>query len=195
MFAKGDTFLGIEGPQNFKIKISEEPETKTIRIAGTVNDSIVDGPGLRFTVFTQGCPHHCAGCHNPQTWDFDGGKVVEISEIVEKLRKNPLLSGVTLSGGEPFMQAKECAEIAKEAHGMGLNVWTYMGYTWDDLTGMIKRPPQWGMLLNETDVLVDGPFIQEGKSLDLLYRGSRNQRLIDVKKSIDERRVVLWEPD
>jgi anaerobic ribonucleoside-triphosphate reductase activating protein len=78
---------------------------------------------------------------------------------------------------------------------MGLNVWTYTGYTWDDLTGMIKRPPQWWMLLKETDVLVDGPFIQEEKSLDLLYRGSRNQRLIDVQKSLSEGKIVLWVPE
>ena len=169
--------------------------SKFIRIAGTVNDSIVDGPGLRFTVFTQGCPHHCEGCHNPQTWDFDGGKTVEIAEIVEKMRKNPLLSGVTLSGGEPFMQADACAKIAEAAHGMGLNVWTYTGHTWEMLTEVAKRPPGWVTLLKETDVLVDGPFVKDQKSLELLYRGSQNQRLIDVKKSLDAGTVVLWEPD
>ena len=214
MFGKGDLFLEIERPQNLKIKISLNKggaiksdgiridmgddahemvgPPKAIRIAGVVNDSIVDGPGLRFTVFTQGCPHHCEGCHNPQTWDFDGVKVVEIAEIVEKIRKNRLLTGITLSGGEPFMQALECAEIAREAHGLGLSVWTYTGYTWEKITGMVGDRPQWWALLKETDVLVDGPFIQEEKSLDLLYRGSRNQRLIDVKKSIYAGRVVLW---
>ena len=192
MFGKGDAYLEIAGPQNLKIKIPENPEKAgTIRIAGVVNDSIVDGPGLRFTVFTQGCPHHCAGCHNPQTWDFEGGNVVEIGEIVRKIEKNPLLSGVTLSGGEPFMQAYACAEIAKAAYGMGMNVWTYTGYTWEKILGM----PQFWALLIETDVLVDGPFIQEQKSMDLLYRGSRNQRLIDVKKSIDAGKVILWVPD
>ena len=192
MFGKDDLVLEIGGPQNLKIKIPANPEKAgTIRIAGTMNDSIVDGPGLRFTVFTQGCPHHCEGCHNPQTWDFKGGKDVEIAEIVEKMRRNPLLSGVTLSGGEPFMQAEACAEIAEAAHGMGLNVWTYTGYTWEEIVG---RPQFWNLLI-ETDVLVDGPFVKEQKSLDLLYRGSRNQRLIDVKKSIDAGRVVLWESD
>ncbi len=167
----------------------------TIRIAGTANDSIVDGPGLRFTVFAQGCLHHCAGCHNPQTWEEDGGETVEIAGIVEKIRRNPLLSGVTLSGGEPFMQAAECAEIAKAAHGMGLNVWTYTGYTWEELERKMKSVPRFRTLLMETDVLVDGPFIQGQRSLELLYRGSRNQRLIDVQKSLAAGKAMLWTPE
>ena len=103
-----------------------------LRIAGTVNDSIVDGPGIRFTIFTQGCPHHCEGCHNPQTHDFNGGEIVEADEIIEKIKKNPLLDGVTFSGGEPFCQAETLADIGKEIKSLGLNVITYTGYTFDE---------------------------------------------------------------
>lgn len=152
-----------------------------IRIAGTVNDSIVDGPGFRFTVFTQGCPHHCPGCHNPQTHDFSGGKEADTSEILAKIRKNPLLDGITLSGGEPFCQAEACTELAKGAHAAGLNVWCYTGYTFEDIcTGK----QEWTELLENVDVLVDGPFLLEKRTLECKFRGSSNQRLIDVRKSL-----------
>ena len=148
-----------------------------IRIAGTVDDSIVDGPGIRYTVFVQGCSHHCPGCHNPHTHDFAGGRVVDTEEIVAQLRGNPLLDGLTLSGGEPFEQPDACAELARQAHALGLNVWCYTGYMYEQLlAGDASRQA----LLSELDVLVDGPFLLAERSLDLLYRGSRNQRLIDV---------------
>ena len=148
-----------------------------IRIAGTVDDSIVDGPGIRYTVFVQGCSHHCPGCHNPHTHDFAGGRVVDTEEIVAQMRGNPLLDGLTLSGGEPFEQPDACAELARQAHALGLNVWCYTGYKYEQLlAGDASRQA----LLSELDVLVDGPFLLAERSLDLLYRGSRNQRLIDV---------------
>ena len=148
-----------------------------IRIAGTVDDSIVDGPGIRYTVFVQGCSHHCPGCHNPHTHDFAGGRVVDTEEIVAQLRGNPLLDGLTLSGGEPFEQPDACAELARQAHALGLNVWCYTGYKYEQLlAGDASRQA----LLSELDVLVDGPFLLAERSLDLLYRGSRNQRIIDV---------------
>ncbi len=148
-----------------------------IRIAGTVDDSIVDGPGIRYTVFVQGCSHHCPGCHNPHTHDFAGGRVVDTGEIVAQMRGNPLLDGLTLSGGEPFEQPDACAELARQAHALGLNVWCYTGYKYEQLlAGDASRQA----LLSELDVLVDGPFLLAERSLDLLYRGSRNQRLIDV---------------
>ena len=159
-----------------------------IRIFGTVNDSIVDGQGLRYTVFTQGCPHGCPGCHNPESHDFEGGKVVDTQDIIDQIKKNPLLDGVTLSGGEPFCQPEACLEIARAVHGMGLNVWAYSGYTYEQLK---EKAPE---LLNEVDVLVDGPFILAQRSLELKFKGSRNQRLIDVKRSLKEEKVVLWEP-
>ena len=148
-----------------------------IRIAGTVDDSIVDGPGIRYTVFVQGCSHHCPGCHNPHTHDFAGGRVVDTEELVAQMRENPLLDGLTLSGGEPFEQPDACAELARQAHALGLNVWCYTGYKYEQLlAGDASRQA----LLSELDVLVDGPFLLAERSLDLLYRGSRNQRLIDV---------------
>ena len=161
-----------------------------MRIANTVSDSIVDGPGLRFTVFTQGCPHHCPGCHNPETHDPAGGREVSVEELAEEMGKNPLTDGLTLSGGDPFCQAAECAALARLAHEKGLNVWTYTGYTYErllegDLPGALE-------LLEQTDVLVDGPFLLAEKSYEALFRGSANQRLIDVKQSKAAGHVVLW---
>ena len=112
-----------------------------IRIAGLVNDSIVDGPGFRFSVFTQGCPHHCPGCHNPQTHDFNGGKDMETEEIVRQFSQNPLLDGITLSGGEPFCQCDACAELAGAAKKLGLNVWAYSGYSF--VRDSVVMPRQW----------------------------------------------------
>ena len=162
-----------------------------MRIANTVNDSIVDGHGLRYAVFTQGCPHRCPGCHNPDTHDPAGGRDASLEELIAGLQRNPLAEGLTLSGGEPFFQAAECAALAELAHRMGRNVWTYTGYTYETLTA--RNDPDWNALLAATDVLVDGPFLEKEKSYELHFRGSRNQRLIDVPASRKAGRVVLWE--
>ena len=162
-----------------------------IRIARTVSDSIVDGPGLRFTVFTQGCPHACPGCHNPETHDPAGGRDADTDELIAKMKKNPLLSGLTLSGGDPMGQPLPCLELARAAHGMGLTVWTYTGWTYEALTE--ENDPDRVALLRETDVLIDGPFIQTQRSLELTFCGSRNQRLIDMKKTIANGEVARWE--
>lgn len=154
-----------------------------IRIAGLVNDSIVDGPGFRFTVFTQGCPHACLGCHNPQTHDFSAGTVTDTEEILDKIKKNPLLDGITLSGGEPFCQSEACAEIARNARKLGLNVWSYSGYTFEEL---VSGKEEWKILLRELDVLVDGRFELEKRTLECRFRGSWNQRLIDVQASLKQ---------
>ena len=161
-----------------------------MRIANTVSDSIVDGPGLRFTVLTQGCPLHCPGCHNPDTHDPVAGREASVAELAEQMGKNPLTDGLTLSGGEPFCQGTECAALARIAREKGLNVWVYTGYTYErllegDLPGALE-------LLEITDVLVDGPFLLAEKSYEALFRGSSNQRLIDVKQSRQEGKVVLW---
>ena len=144
-----------------------------MRIAGIVQDSIVDGDGIRLTIFTQGCPHRCPGCHNPETHDFNGGRTVDTSEIIAMMDNNPMLDGVTLSGGEPFCQPGACLEIAAAAHLKGLNVWCYTGYTIEELEG---HP-----LLNEVDVLVDGRYVEEQRTLELPFRGSRNQRIIVLR--------------
>lgn len=162
------------------------------RIFGTAEDSIVDGPGIRYTVFVQGCPHRCPGCHNPESHDFHGGREATTEEIIAQMKANPLLDGLTLSGGEPMCSPEACTELAEAAVGAGLNVWCYTGFTWEYLIG--DRDPARMALLRAVDVLVDGPFHQEERSLELLYRGSRNQRLIDVAKSMQEDRVILWQP-
>ena len=163
-----------------------------IRIAGTVDDSIVDGPGFRYTVFTQGCSHHCPGCHNPETHDFAGGRTVDTDAIVAQMRANPLLDGLTLSGGDPMEQPAPCAELARQAHALGLNVWCYTGYTLEQL--LQEADPDRMALLRETDVLVDGPFLLAQRSLELKYCGSRNQRRIAVKKTLSSGVPTLWEP-
>lgn len=160
-----------------------------IRINGTVNDSIVDGPGLRFAVFTQGCPHDCPGCHNPETHDRAGGRMDDTDALIQRMRENPLLLGLTLSGGEPFLQPEACLALARGARALGLDVWAYSGYTYEALMGMGEAVQA---LLGACDVLVDGPFIQAQRSLDLSFRGSRNQRLIDLKASREAGRVCLW---
>ena len=158
-----------------------------MRIAGLTQDSIVDGPGFRFTVFVQGCAHHCEGCHNPQTHDSAGGKEMTTDEIIREMRSNPLTDGLTLSGGEPFDQSEDCLTLVRAARESGLNVWSYSGYLFEQLLADEKK----SQLLKELDVLVDGPFILSQRSLALAWRGSRNQRVIDVQKSLAAGEVIL----
>ncbi|MDR2665477.1 MAG: anaerobic ribonucleoside-triphosphate reductase activating protein [Oscillospiraceae bacterium] len=160
-----------------------------MRVAGIVQDSIVDGPGLRFTVFAQGCPHRCEGCHNPQTHDPGGGEERDTRDMIAEMLRNPLTDGLTLSGGEPFAQAGECAEIAQAAKNAGLDVWTYTGYAFEELRVLAERDTGAAELLRLTDVLVDGRFILARRSLELRWRGSGNQRLIDVPKTLERKEV------
>lgn len=158
-----------------------------VNLAGIVPDSIVDGPGLRTTLFAQGCPHHCAGCHNPETWDFSGGYEVTVEKILDIVRLNPLSRGVTFSGGEPFAQAKGFAEIAKALKQSGYEVASYSGYSFEEL---VNGTDDQKKLLQYLDVLIDGPFVLAEKSLELPFRGSRNQRIIDVPKSLGSGETV-----
>ena len=164
-----------------------------MRIAGIMDDSIVDGPGLRLTVFTQGCTHNCPGCHNPESHDRNGGKERSVAEIIEMIDDNPLLDGVTLSGGDPFCQPGDSALIAAAAKERGLNVWTYSGWTFEQLIKMAETDQAVLDLLKNTDVLVDGPFILAQRSLEVKWRGSRNQRLIDVARSLSAGAAVELE--
>ena len=165
-----------------------------MRIANTVSDSIVDGPGLRFTVFTQGCPHRCPGCHNPQTHAYEGGFWVAVGPLLARMEENPLLDGLSLSGGEPFCQAAALAPLAAAARARGYHVMAWTGCTLEAL--LRAGRPDWEALLRALDVLVDGPFVEAEKSYAALFRGSANQRLIDVPKSLAAGAVVLWErPD
>ncbi len=163
-----------------------------IRIAGIETESIVDGPGYRLAVFTQGCPHDCPGCHNPQTHAFDGGTLRDTEEIIALLGKNPLVRGVTLTGGEPMMQPSPLCLIAEAAREKGMNVWCYTGFTLEKLLAENRGDRM--RLLRLVDVLVDGPFLSHERSLDLLYRGSKNQRLIDMPNTLASGEVCLYEP-
>ena len=164
-----------------------------LRIAGTVNDSIVDGPGIRFTIFVQGCPHNCKGCHNPQTHDFAGGSVTTTEALLEKIKGNPLLDGVTFSGGEPFCQAEALAALGNEIKKLGLDIITYTGYTFEKLYGE-RAQNHWGELLAVTDYLIDGPFILEQKDWEIKFRGSSNQRYIDCQDSLRNGKAIETEP-
>jgi anaerobic ribonucleoside-triphosphate reductase activating protein len=162
-----------------------------LRISGTIEESIVDGKGIRFVIFTQGCPHNCPGCHNPQTHDFSGGRVADISTLFGEIVENPLLKGVTFSGGEPFCQPAPLAELANRLRARKLDITTYTGYTLEQLQE--KNDPNINALLEQTDVLIDGRFIQEQKDLTLLFRGSSNQRVIDMNRTRETGQIVLCE--
>ena len=163
-----------------------------IRIAGFEPESIVDGPGYRFALFTQGCPHGCPECHNPETHDPAGGRLIDTQEIIDRLGKNPLVRGVTLSGGEPMMQAQALCEIAQAARDKGMSVWCYTGFTLEALQRENRADRM--ALLALVDVLVDGPFVAARRSLDLLYCGSTNQRLIDMAATRAAGEIRLYTP-
>ena len=160
-----------------------------IRIAGTVDDSIVDGEGLRYTIFVQGCPRRCPGCHNPETQCFEGGRVVSTDELLAEIEANHLLTGVTFSGGEPFMQPVPLVEIARACHKRGLSIWSYPGFPLQEPHARHDTAVE--ALLSEVDVLVDGDCREAERDLSLMFRGSRNQRVIDMKASRKQKRLVL----
>jgi anaerobic ribonucleoside-triphosphate reductase activating protein len=166
-----------------------ERRTPMLNCSGIIKESIVDGDGIRYVIFTQGCPHHCVGCHNPSTWEIKTNMLISENDIIKDLKQNPLLSGVTFSGGEPFLQAEFLANIAKKIHTLGLNVWSYTGYTYEDL---LKRNDSHQIeLLNNIDVLVDGAFVLKERNLTLKFRGSNNQRVIDLNKTRELKNIVL----
>ena len=152
-----------------------------LRISGVEPESIVDGPGFRYVIFTQGCPHHCPGCHNPQTHDFAGGKLADIPAILAEVQSDPLLQGVTFSGGEPFCQPAPLCAIARAVKGMGKDLVVYSGYTLEQLLEWGKEDPAVLELLRLCDTLIDGPYIEAQRDLTLRYRGSANQRVIDLR--------------
>ena len=166
-------------------------EITTLRIAGIIRESIVDGPGIRFAVFGQGCPHNCQGCHNPDSHDFKGGYDCAIDKILEEIDKNPLLKGVTFSGGEPFCQAEEFAELGEKIRERGLSVVTFTGYTYEELLDLSNESIN--RLLEVTDLLIDGRYEADKRDLTLKFRGSSNQRIIDMKKTRETGSMVLAE--
>lgn len=161
---------------NTKSAVNDLP----LRLFGTVSESIVDGPGIRYVVFVQGCPHHCEGCHNPLSHDPEGGTPTSVRKVWEKISAMPHLDGVTFSGGEPFTHAAALAEIGRLARAKGLNVMTYSGYTYERLLEMAKSDSGVRDLLTVTNYLVDGPFVLSQRDITMKYRGSRNQRILDV---------------
>ena len=163
-----------------------------IRICGIKKHSFVDGPGTRFTLFTQGCPHCCPGCHNPETADPNAGILTDTINLITQIRETKYLDGLTLSGGDPFLQGKAIAEIAKAAGGMGLSVWAYTGWTWEELI-QNKAGDDAQKALQYVDVLVDGRFMKNRMLNAPIWRGSSNQRLIDVKQSLKTGTACIYE--
>lgn len=153
-----------------------------LRLAGIVGDSITDGPGIRLTVFVQGCPHHCPGCHNPQTWPFAGGYISTPEEVLAQIEANPLLGGVTFSGGEPFCQAAALLPLAEAIKNRGLELAVYTGYTFEEL--LTLPDPAVKQLLALTDTLIDGPYMEAERNLELNFRGSANQRILKARESL-----------
>ncbi len=167
-----------------------------IRLAsGLQKDSIVDGEGIRAVIWTQGCPHHCPGCHNPTTHDYNGGYLVEVDEIKKEINTLDDEVGVTFSGGDPFEQPEACYELAKYIHSVKLNVWCYTGYTFEELLKKSDTDSNVMNFLKEIDILVDGRFVEKLKSFEIKFRGSKNQRVIDVKKSLSNGKVILYDVD
>ena len=170
-----------------------QPNSEYIRLAADLqSDSIVDGPGLRTVIWTQGCAHHCKGCQNAQTWDFNAGGLVPISMVKEAIDELEYQDGITFSGGDPMFQPEACNELAKYCKEKGYNIWVYTGFTYEELEKMAETKPIYREFLEKIDVLVDGRFILEERDLSILFRGSRNQRLIDVPKTLKNGKVVLF---
>ena len=163
-----------------------------IRLAAHLQpDSIVDGDGIRTVIWTQGCKHNCYMCHNPETHDMNGGALIDIEEIKEEIKNLQNQDGITFSGGDPFYQSRECATLAKYIHSLGMNVWAYTGFTFEKLLELSKDDKYIMAFLREIDILVDGPFIFSQKNLNLLFRGSSNQRIIDVQSSLKSNKIVI----
>lgn len=162
-----------------------------IRLAGIAYESLVNGPGMRRVFFSQGCKHNCKGCFNPDTHDFNAGVEMDMDELIKDVIENPMLKGVTFSGGDPLERAKEFAYMAKKFKEHGLNVWSYTGYTFEYLMDNLETRPEWKEYLKYIDVLVDGKFEIENKDESLKFRGSSNQRIIDVQESLKTGMIVI----
>ena len=168
-------------------------ESKVLRMCGVEPESIVDGPGFRYVVFVQGCPHKCPGCHNPESHDFEAGFDMTVDEIWDEFCSNPHLSGMTLSGGEPFCQPEALLELAKRVKDAGKSLMSFSGWTYEELRAMKK--PAVDELLDLLDILVDGRFVEAERNLTLVYRGSENQRVIDMVKTREQGEVVLYKSE
>ena len=155
-----------------------------IRLSGIINESVVDGPGVRMVFFCQGCPLNCPGCQNPDSRDLEGGCVYSLIDLEKRITEHKFISGITLSGGEPSLQAAPCAGLAKAAKENGKNVMLYSGFTFEQLQEQMAENEDLIRLLKFTDILVDGPYLEEQRNIDLVFRGSANQRIIDIPLSL-----------
>jgi anaerobic ribonucleoside-triphosphate reductase activating protein len=164
-----------------------------IRLSGITRESVVDGLGFRYVLYAQGCPHRCKGCHNPSTHSFEGGELVDVENIVDDIKKYTMLDGITCSGGECFEKAEQFAFIAKEVKAMGLNVWAYTGYTLEEIFQYQNDRSGWNDFIKYIDVLVDGKYQEDNKDLSLCFRGSTNQRLIDMQKTLHRGELSLFQ--
>ena len=167
-------------------------DSKLIRLAGIAENSLVNGKGLRKVFFSQGCSHHCEGCFNQHTWEFAGGRMFDMDELVQKVKDEPFLDGVTFSGGDPFQQADKFAYLAKKLHEANINIWAYTGYTFEELMKLAQTNPYIKQMINNVDVIVDGRFMKDKMSENLKYCGSSNQRVIDVKSSLNKNKIILF---
>lgn len=164
-----------------------------IKIASVIDDSIVDGPGIRMTVFFQGCSHGCEGCFNKETWGFNGGHYCDVEDIYKAAMNNPLLDGITLSGGDPIYQVKGALELVKLFENTPLNIFVYTGFTFEELLEISKNNEDLQAFLEKIDYLVDGKFDITKKDISLRFRGSSNQRIINVKQSLKENKIICEE--
>ena len=161
-----------------------------IRVLDIIEDTMVDGPGFRTSIYCAGCRHKCPGCHNPQSWDFNGGRWMSTDELMKIIVADPF-ANVTFTGGDPMYQCDGFAELARAIHQQtNKDIWCYTGFSFESLITRAQRE-----LLELLDVLVDGPFVEKLRDPDLLFRGSSNQRLIDVQKTLFAGEVILWQPD
>jgi anaerobic ribonucleoside-triphosphate reductase activating protein len=163
-----------------------------IRLSGITKESVVDGLGFRYVLYAQGCPHHCKGCHNPSTHSFEGGELMDVESIVNDIKKYPMLDGITCSGGECFEQAEQFACLAKEVRAMGLNIWVYTGYTLEEILQNNNSKEGWLDFIKYINVLVDGRYQENYKDISLCFRGSTNQRIIDLQKTLYTGKLNLY---
>lgn len=170
-------------------------EKHLIRLAGIAENSLVNGPGLRKVFFSQGCTHVCKHCFNPTTWSFTGGKLVNMDELIKQVEYESFLDGVTFSGGDPFQQPQSFAYLAEHLHQLGINIWIYTGYTFEELLQLSKTNPYINKMLYNCDVIVDGLFKEELMSDQIMYRGSSNQKIIDVPLSLQKNTIITIDYD
>lgn len=166
-----------------------------LQVAGFLDNSLTNGQGLRSVLFVSGCNHRCDGCHNESMQDFTYGDKILMEEVLQRIKNNiPVIKGVTFSGGEPLEQAQVLSKLASDIKKLNLNIWCYTGFTFEEIINNISYNKQWMKLLNQIDILVDGKFEESKKDSKLRYKGSSNQRIIDVKRSLEKSEVVLFVP-